>query len=297
MSPVEIVVIPRSSDIGGFQVQRALPTANKRMVGPFVFLDQMGPAMLGANNALDVAPHPHIGLATVTYLFEGEILHRDSIGSVQPILPGAVNWMTAGSGIVHSERTPHAKRNIEHCVFGLQAWIALPQAHEETPPAFAHHPANELPVVEGEGINARIVIGSLFGETAPVKTFQEMFYVDVSLAVNAKLQFPVEHEERAAYLVEGEVEIGGTPFVAPGLVVFRPGLAVTMFATSPVRVMLLGGDAMDGPRFIWWNFVSSSRDRIEQAKEDWRNDRFAHVPGESERIPLPGEQWPEVNYP
>lgn len=294
---IEIAVIPRSSDIGGFQVQRALPTAKKRMVGPFVFLDQMGPAMLGANNALDVAPHPHIGLATVTYLFDGEILHRDSIGSVQSILPGAVNWMTAGSGVVHSERTPPEKRNVQHRVFGLQMWVALPQADEESAPTFVHHSANELPVVEHEGVSARVVIGSLFGETAPVKTFQEMIYVDVALAAEAKLPFPARHEERAAYLVEGEIEIGGTTFVAPNLVVFKTGVAVTMCAKSSVRMTLLGGDAMDGPRFIWWNFVSSSRERIEQAKEDWRQGRFDRVPGESERIPLPGEQWPEVDYP
>lgn len=294
---IEIAVVPRSSDIGGFEVQRALPTAKKRIVGPFVFLDQMGPAVLGANNALDVAPHPHIGLATVTYLLDGEILHRDSLGSVQTILPGAVNWMTAGSGIVHSERTPPGKRNIDHKVFGIQTWVALPQAQEETAPAFVHHAADELPVVSGEGINARLVIGSLFGETAPVKTFQEMFYADVSLDANASLQLAAEHEERAAYLVAGNIEIGNMSFSAPQLIVFKPGSVVTLRATSSARLTLLGGEAMDGPRFIWWNFVSSSRERIEQAKDDWRNNRFASVPGEKERIPLPGEQWPEVDYP
>lgn len=294
---VDVTVIPRSSDIGGFQVQRALPTAKRRMVGPFVFLDQMGPATLGRGKALDVAPHPHIGLATVTYLFDGEILHRDSVGSVQSILPGAVNWMTAGSGVVHSERTPAGLRDAAHNLFGIQSWIALPRAHEETAPAFVHHAADMLPVIQDDGVQLRLIVGSLFGKTAPVKTFQQMFYADATLNKGAQLQLAAEHEERAVYLVEGEIEIDRLQYLAPRLVVFKPGASITLRAATSARIMLLGGDAMDGHRFVWWNFVSSSRERIEQAKEDWRQLRFTNVPGEHTRIPLPGESPPPVDYP
>src|SRR5690606_7796358 len=287
---VEVVVVPRTSDLGdGFMVQRALPSAQRRMVGPFVFLDQMGPAVLGAGHGLDVRPHPHIGLATVTYLFTGEILHRDSLGSVQPIRPGEVNWMTAGRGIVHSERTPPSLRPVEASLFGIQAWVALPQRDEETEPAFNHHGIADLPLLEAEGKRLRLIAGSLYGARSPVKTHSEMFYADVQLDAAARLQLPAEHEERAAYIVDGTLEVQGSGrFDAGRLVVFKTGDPVILRAgESPGRLMLLGGEPMDGPRFIWWNFVSSSRERIEQAKADWKANRFEAVPGETERIPLP----------
>lgn len=295
---VDVVVVPRSSDLGsGFIVQRALPSAARRMVGPFVFFDQMGPTVLAAGNGLDVLPHPHIGLATVTYLFDGEILHRDSLGSVQAIRPGAVNWMTAGSGIVHSERTSPELRNIEKSLFGIQVWVALPEAHEETAPTFMHHPEDALPVIEGDGARARLIVGSLFGERAPVQTFSEMFYADATLDAGAALVLSGEHEERAVYVVEGSVQIGHATFETGRLIVFKPGVTITLRAPTGARAMLLGGAAMESHRHVWWNFVSSSRDRIEQAKADWRAGRFAAVPGESEFIPLPDNNPPAVKYP
>lgn len=297
---VEVVVVPRTSDLGdGFMVQRALPSAQRRMVGPFVFLDQMGPAVLGAGHGLDVRPHPHIGLATVTYLFTGEILHRDSLGSVQPIRPGEVNWMTAGHGIVHSERTPPPLRPVQTSLFGIQAWVALPQRDEKTDPAFNHHGIADLPLLEAEGKRVRLIAGSLYGARSPVKTHSEMFYADVQLDAAARLQLPAEHEERAAYIVDGTLEVQGSGrFDAGRLVVFKTGDPVILRAgESPVRLMLLGGEPMDGPRFIWWNFVSSSRERIEQAKADWKANRFEAVPGETERIPLPEKKRAPVNYP
>lgn len=267
------------------------------MVGPFVFFDQMGPAILAAGNGLDVRPHPHIGLATVTYLFSGEILHRDSLGSVQAIRPGAVNWMTAGSGIVHSERTPAELRAVEKNLFGIQVWVALPEAHEETAPTFTHHAEAALPVIEGEGAHVRLIVGSLFGERAPVETFSEMFYADAKLEAGAALELTAEHEERAVYIVAGSVQTGHATIDAGRLVVFKPGETVTLRAPVAARVMLLGGAAMESRRHVWWNFVSSSRDRIEQAKDDWRAGRFAPVPDESEFIPLPHGNPPPVRYP
>jgi hypothetical protein len=296
---IEIVVIPRHSDLGGgFTVQRALPSARKRMVGPFVFFDQMGPTVLTRGRGLDVRPHPHIGLATVTYMFTGEILHRDSLGSVQPIRPGEVNWMTAGSGIVHSERTPPELRDIDAPAFGIQSWVALPRQHEETKPSFAHHSSAELPVIEANGAKIRLIAGSLYGERAPVQTFSEMFYADVTLETNAALALPSTDEERAVYPIAGAVLIGHATFEPGKLVVLKPGRAVTVTAsTAPARLMLMGGAPMDGPRHVWWNFVSSSRERIEQAKADWRGGRFATIPGETEFIPLPGPDPTPVNYP
>jgi redox-sensitive bicupin YhaK (pirin superfamily) len=299
---LDIVIAPRTSEIvKGFSVRRALPSSRRRMVGPFVFLDQMGPEILRADRALDVAPHPHIGLATVTYLFDGEILHRDSLGVVQPIRPGDVNWMSAGKGIAHSERTPDALRATGQRMFGLQSWVALPMRHEESDPAFAHHGVGELPMIEGEGKLVRLIAGSLYGERSPVATLSEMFYADASLAHGARLEITTEHDERAAYIVEGSAEIEGEDGVyADGqLLVFKPGAHATLRSAgaAPLRVMLLGGAPMDGPRHIWWNFVSSSRERIEQAKEEWRTGRFTAIPGESELIPLPGEGPVVAKYP
>lgn len=296
---VEVVILPRSSDLGdGFNVHRALPSAQRRMVGPFVFFDQMGPVILADGEGLDVRPHPHIGLATVTYLFDGELMHRDSLGNVQPIRPAAVNWMVAGSGIVHSERTPAELREAGSPLFGIQSWVALPQRYEETAPAFAHYPEEALPLIEAEGAHVRLICGSLYGLRAPVKTLSEMFYADATLAPGASLQVPADHEERAVYIVEGSLQIGQGIVDAGKLVVFKPGSPVTLRALSTrARLMLLGGEPLDGPRYVWWNFVSSSRERMEQAKADWHAGRFAGVPGETEFIPLPGSEPPTVDYP
>lgn len=286
---LDIIIPGRARDlVGGFKVQRVLPYSQRRMVGPFIFLDQMGPEVLRSGVGLDVAPHPHIGLATVTYLFEGELLHRDSLGTEQMIRPGEVNWMTAGSGIVHSERTPLPLRQTGSQLFGLQSWVALPLRDEETEPTFAHHDAVELPIIEGEGKYVRLVAGKLFGSRSPVVTRSELFYADVQIEAGASLQLTSEHEDRAAYIVAGAINLAGHHgFNAGDLLVFKPGEAVSIRADSPARLMLLGGARLDGQRHIWWNFVSSSKERIEQAKEDWLNNKFAPVPGETEFIPLP----------
>ena len=284
---IETVIVPRARDLGGFSVRRALPSAQRQMVGPFIFFDQMGPAEFLLGSGLDVRPHPHIGLATVTYLFAGEIMHRDSLGTEQRIRPGDVNWMTAGRGIAHSERSPESERATGGNLFGIQAWVALPAMAEETAPTFAHHGKEALPVIAGEGKEVRLITGSLYGERSPVPTFTEMFYADARLDAGAKLPLPAEHEERAVYVTDGEVEVAGDRFAAGQLLVFRPGDRITLAATRPSRLLLLGGEPMDGPRHIWWNFVSSRQDRIEQAKADWRAGRFAAVPGETEFIPLP----------
>jgi redox-sensitive bicupin YhaK (pirin superfamily) len=284
---VETVIVPRSRDIGGFMVRRALPVAGRRTVGPFVFLDEMGPAGFGIGEGLDVRPHPHIGLATVTYLFDGAIVHRDSLGSLKTIEPGAVNWMSAGRGIAHSERTGAEQRRTGASLHGLQLWVALPRAHEEDEPFFASHGAAALPVVEDGGLSARVVVGSAFGATSPVAAHWDTLYVDARLAAGARLPVDAVAEERALYLVGGTVEIAGDRFEPGRLLVLRPGDAITVTAVTSARLVLLGGATLDGPRHVWWNFVSSSSERIEQAKADWKAGRFAAVPGESEFIPLP----------
>jgi redox-sensitive bicupin YhaK (pirin superfamily) len=286
-SPVELVIEPRARDLGGFEVRRVLPFAGRRMVGPFIFFDEMGPAAFAAGTGIDVRPHPHIGLATVTYLFEGEILHRDSLGFVQAIRPGAVNWMTAGKGIVHSERTGPEERMRQTRLHGIQSWVALPQAHEETEPAFHHHPADTLPEIAQDGAAMRLIAGAAYGRESPVQTFSEMFYLDARLRAGAALALPEEHAERAVYIVEGAVAIAGETYKAGRMVVFKDETPARVEAKADTRLMLLGGAAMDGPRHIWWNLVSSSKERIEQAKKDWQDKRFAPVPGETERIPLP----------
>jgi redox-sensitive bicupin YhaK (pirin superfamily) len=300
-SALETVVIPRTRDLGdNFEVRRALPTSQKRMVGPFVFLDQMGPHVFTAGHGLDVRPHPHIGLATVTYLFDGEIEHRDSVGSIQTIQPGAVNWMTAGSGIVHSERTGKALRQNGSSLEGLQCWVALPKKHEETDPGFVHVAANALPVIEGEGASAKIIAGSFFGKSSPVPTLSDLFYVDVQLAPQARLDVRAEYPEQAIYVVEGQLDLGRDGVFGAGqLLVLRANTAVTLrnSGTVTTRLMLLGGEPMDGSRYLVWNFVSSSIDRLEQAKEDWRLQRFAAVPGETEFIPLPDLPGKPIGYP
>jgi redox-sensitive bicupin YhaK (pirin superfamily) len=299
---IEAVVVPRTADLGdGFTVRRALPSAQRRMVGPFVFFDQMGPALLRPGTGLDVRPHPHIGLATVTYLFAGEILHRDSLGSVQSIRPGELNWMTAGRGIVHSERTPPELRGPGSEVFGIQAWVALPRTHEEAEPSFTHHGVQALPLLDDIGFEARLIVGSLGGARAPVEVHSDMFYADLALQDGGRFRFPREPVERAAYIVEGQVAVeraGDAPFTSEQLVVFAPGQEIVLEAVGgPARVMLVGGEPMDGPRHLWWNFVSSSSERIEQAKADWKAGRFPPVPDETEFIPLPEAPPRPVSYP
>jgi redox-sensitive bicupin YhaK (pirin superfamily) len=291
-------IVPATRDLGdGFKVRRALPSAKRRMVGPFVFLDEMGPAQLAPGEGLDVRPHPHIGLATVTYLFDGEILHQDSLGVRQPIRPGDVNWMVAGRGIVHSERTPQALRPAGPRAWGLQAWVALPERDEECAPGFAHHAQRDLPLVEADRTKLRVIAGSLLGLRSPVQTQSELFYADAELEPGAQLAVPPDHEERACYIAEGSVRVDGASFDRGRLLVFRPGGQVVIAALSRARLMLLGGEPL-GPRYIWWNFVSSSRERIEVAKEDWKTGRFGGVPGDPEFIPLPEDRKPPpVDYP
>ncbi|MGD9980006.1 MAG: pirin family protein [Hyphomonadaceae bacterium] len=285
---IQFTIEPKPRDLGdNFLVRRALPAIEKRMVGPFIFWDEFGPARFEAGKGLDVRPHPHINLATVTYLFEGEIFHRDTLGSAQAIRPGDVNWMNAGRGIAHSERTAPELRATGSPIAGIQSWAALPEAHEESEPFFKHHAGSELPVIEEGGKIVRVIAGALYGKTSPVQTYSEMFYADAQLSAGASLPLGAEHEERGLYLVSGEIEIAGERFEKGRLLIFRPGDAITILALSPARFMLLGGANL-GRRHLWWNFVSSRKERIEQAKEDWRAGRFGTVPGdETEFIPLP----------
>jgi redox-sensitive bicupin YhaK (pirin superfamily) len=285
---IDLMIVPRSVDLGGFEVRRALPHAKRRMVGPFIFFDHFGPAVFDAGHGIDVRPHPHIGLATVTFLFDGEIVHRDSLGTALPIRPGAVNWMTAGRGIVHSERTAPDHRSGGERLHGLQCWVALPAADEEIDASFAHHDQSELPIVAEDGKSVRIVAGSLYGKRSPVPTLSDTIFADATLAPGAVLPIDADTEERAIYIVAGEIDIAGDRFTAGRLLILRPGDRLTVTAASEARIVLVGGAAMDGPRHIWWNFVSSRKERIEQAKADWKLKRFDSVPGdESEFILLP----------
>ena len=278
---------PRLHDLGGFSVARVLPNAYLRSVGPFVFFDHIGPAILGGAQPIAVRPHPHIGLATVTYLWEGAMTHRDSLGSVQDIEPGDVNWMTAGSGIVHSERTPERLRGTDHPFHGLQTWVALPREYEEATPSFAHHAKSTLPLLESEGVTMTVVAGHAFGKRSPVEVLSPTLYVSLDMEAGATLRIPAEHAERALYPVRGDLELDGLPLLVNTLALLDAGTEPTLRASSPARVMLLGGEPLDGPRFVWWNFVSSDRTRIEQAKGLWKSGGFAQVPGETEFIPLP----------
>lgn len=281
------VIEPRARDLGGFEVRRLLPSAQCRTVGPFIFFDEVGPAVFPAGQGIDVRPHPHIGLATVTYLFEGEIMHRDSLGYSQAIRPGAVNWMTAGRGIVHSERTGDEERAREARIHGVQSWIALPLEQEEAAPGFYHHPADSLPVIEGAGHSMRLIAGTAFGQTAPVQVFSKMFYLDARIEAGAAVPLPADHDERAVYIVEGTVETAGRAFGPGRMVVFKRGAAAEITAQAASRVLLLGGETLAGKRHLWWNFVASSKERLERAKADWKAGRFPQVPGETEFIPLP----------
>ncbi len=293
---IQTLIVPRSRDLGSFAVRRALPSTQCRMVGPFIFFDQMGPSEFLLGQGMDVRPHPHIGLSTVTYLFDGEIMHRDSLGTELPIRPGELNWMTAGRGITHSERTGSDLRQTGSKLFGIQSWVALSGKDEETAPAFEHYEAEALPILTGEGKTVRLIAGEAFGIKSPVKTSSPMVYADVALEAGAVLPLDPTYDERAIYTVAGAIEIAGDGFGPGQLLVFRPGDRISVRATEAARFMVLGGEPMDGPRHLWWNFVSSRPERIEQAKEDWRQARFDTVPGETEFIPLP-ENPPPVRYP
>jgi len=284
---IELLIRSRAKSLGAFDVRRVLPASERQRVGPFIFFDHMGPATFSPGQGVAVRPHPHIGLATVTFLFEGVIQHRDSLGFDQAITPGAVNWMTAGRGIVHSERTPEKLREEGSKLHGLQVWLALPKEAEETSPAFVHHPARTLPQVVARGVKLTLVAGAAYGERSPAETASDAFYLAGELEAGAKLGLPDEHAERAVYVVEGEVELGGEPVSAGTMVVLRTGSSPELSAREASRVALVGGAALDGERHLWWNFVSSSRERLEKAKADWREGRFPPVPGDPEFIPLP----------
>jgi len=282
-------IVPRTADLGDqFFVRRALPSVRTRMVGPFIFFDHFGPAEFKAGKGLDVRPHPHIGLATVTYLFDGEIMHRDSLGTAAAIRPGEINLMTAGRGIVHSERTGAEKRVTGSPIHGLQMWAALPAAKEETEAGFAHHASGEFPMLNDSGKSVRVVIGSLYGKSSPVVTTSATIFADVALKAGGTIPLDAGHDERAIYLIDGEIDIAGDTFGAGQLLVFRAGDTVTVKAVRDSHFVIVGGEPMDGPRYIWWNFVSSRQERIEQAKADWKAGHFNKVPGdEIEFIPLP----------
>jgi redox-sensitive bicupin YhaK (pirin superfamily) len=287
--PIELLIQGRAHDLGGgFAVRRVLPSVKRRMVGPFIFLDHFGPMDVPPGGGMEVRPHPHIGLATVTYLFDGGIFHRDSLGFAQPIKPGDVNWMTAGRGIVHSERTEPEMRSTGFRMHGVQTWVALPKTHEETAPAFEHVEAARLPTWQERGVALRLIVGTYAGRTAPTTHFSPIFYVGGELSAGAKTVVSPEHAERALYVADGSVTIGDRALAVGDLAVLATGVAADLAAgANGAKVMLLGGATMDGPRHIWWNFVSSTKERIEQAKDDWRAGRFAMVPGDPEFIPLP----------
>lgn len=282
---VEVVITPRPRDLGGFSVRRVLPAPDRHMVGPFIFFDEMGPAVFPAGEGIDVRPHPHIGIATITYLFDGEIMHRDSLGYAQPIRPGAVNLMTAGRGIVHSERAG-SDRDVETSMHGIQSWIALPDGMEEIAPAFAHTPADRLPEVAADGVTLRLILGEAFGAASPVRTYSKTLYAEALMPAGERLVLPLEFTDRAVYVVSGSVTVDGEEYGTGVMTVFRTGAPVELVAAADTRLMLLGGEPV-GERTIWWNFVSSSKERIEQAKRDWREGRFDRIEGDDELIPLP----------
>ena len=287
MSAIEHLLKPHTRDLGDFAVSRLLPAAATQTVGPFIFVDHMGPVAMPPGEGADVRPHPHIGLATVTYLFEGEILHHDSLGSKQVIRPGDVNWMTAGKGIAHSERSPQSARDAGPRLHGIQTWVALPKEHENVEPSFHHHPAATLPKLERPGVRMTVIAGDAFGAEAPVKVFSRTLYVAIELEAGASLEIPAEHAERGIYPVDGTIALDGEVLPERHLAVLVPGQPVTLTAQVASRVMLLGGDPTDGHRFIFWNFVASTKEAIEAASQRGEDDQFPRVPGESDRIPLP----------
>lgn len=286
---VDLIISGRAHELGGVAIRRILPSSRRRMVGPFIFLDHIGPVALPPRRGLDVAPHPHIGLSTVTYLFEGELIHRDSLGCVQQIRPGAVNWMTAGRGIVHSERSSPEDRKIGPRLHGVQAWVALPADAAEAEPSFHHHPSEDLPLIEGDGAVARLIAGQAFDEASPVATASPLFYLDAIVAPGGEVPVPDDYPERAVYVVAGTIAVDGSRLEEGSLLILRDGEDGEVCAESHSRVMVLGGEPLEAARHIWWNFVAASRERIEQAKDDWRSGRFPEVPGEHGAIPLPGD--------
>ncbi len=286
---VEMVIIPRASDIGGFEVRRALPFRSRRMVGPFIFWDQMGPGEFLSGRGLDVRPHPHIGLSTITYLVEGSIDHKDSLGTDKRILPGDVNLMTAGRGITHSERTGEDVRLNPSRIFGIQSWVAQPKAHEEGQPAFTHAANAELPTFQDPGVAGRVILGEFQGVASPVATQWPTLYVDVALEAGSRLTIPATTEERALYATAGEIEIADTRYEPQQMLVLKPGQTVCVQARTSTRLMILGGATMDGPRYILWNFVSSSKERLQEAKREWQEGGFPTVVGDDgEPIAMPG---------
>ncbi|MEM6648860.1 MAG: pirin family protein [Pseudomonadota bacterium] len=288
---VQTLLIPRAVDLGEMEVRRALPSRKRQMVGPFIFFDQMGPATFGAGKGIDVRPHPHINLSTVTYLFDGEIEHRDSLGTHQTIQPGAVNLMTAGQGIVHSERTsPRLKQKGQH-LSGIQTWLALPEDVEEQTPTFTHYSADDLPTIEADGMKTRLIAGEAFGVKSPLTVASATLYGDVILEKGAAFSIDPLYEERAIYIISGSIIVAGNEYAPEQLLILRKGEAIDISATSNARLMIFGGDPMEGPRYIWWNFVSSRQERIELAKEEWATGRFDTVPGDEEEfIPLPEDK-------
>ena len=296
MSQIELTLTPTTHDLGQFEVRRVLPSKKRSMVGPFIFVDQFGPAQLDLGSGMDVRPHPHINLATGTWLFEGAIDHRDSLGSFSTIRPGQVNLMTAGSGIVHSERSPQAERDAGPRLYGMQTWLALPDGREEIDPAF--EAVSDLPVIEDGRAKAIVIMGELWGERAPVTTYADTIYAEIVLGAGGAIPLEDDADERAVMLVGGEASVDGYPLELYELAVLQPGRDMTLASRSGARVILLGGEAFQTERHAWWNFVSSSRERIQQAKEDWRARRFPEVPGDSEeRIPLPEGAPNTVTYP
>ena len=284
---IEKILAPKTTDLGEFSVRRVLPSAQQKMVGPFVFFDHMGPVDFQPGQGVSVRPHPHIGISTVTYLFEGEIMHRDSLGYEQPIQAGAVNWMTAGRGIVHSERSRPELVESGSRLHGIQSWVALPLEHEETEPAFTHYPADELPSRNSDGLDIRLIAGEILGLSSRVKTHSPLFYADVVASADSVCTLGAEYTERAVYPVAGDVEIDGGKIEINTMAVLAPGADVEITASSDSRYMLAGGEPLEGKRTVWWNFVSSRPERIEQAKQDWQAGNFEAVPGETEFIPLP----------
>ena len=286
VNPIELLIEPATKDLGEFTVRRALPDSRRQRVGPFIFFDHMGPANFPPGTGVNVRAHPHIGLATITYLFEGEILHRDSLGHVQPIRPGEINWMTAGKGIVHSEKVTQELLASGQRLHGLQTWVALPLEHEETEPRFEHYPAGGSPGVQLDGVDIRVVVGTAYGETSPVRTASTTLYVEAFLSAGSSLDLPAA-EELAVYVVDGAIELGEQTVKAGVMAVLADGTSASISASDSAHVMLCGGDSLKGERILWWNFVSSSRERLEQAKRDWRDGKFGEVPGETDFIPLP----------
>ncbi len=288
MSNVERIFAPHTHDVGGLLVGRVLPNVERRMVGPFIFLDHMGPAEMPAGQALDVRPHPHIGLSTLTYLFEGEIFHRDNLGNAVEIVPGEVNWMTAGRGIAHSERTSPTERKSAHRLHGLQFWVALPKADEEIAPEFWHYGPDSIPHFSHGDCELRLIAGEAYGKRSPVRTYSPLFYVDVRLPAGASIELPDAYADRALYVIDGSVDVDGAKAASRTMVVFNLGNSIAVTADTASHVVLLGGKPFPEPRHIWWNFVSSSKARIEQAKDDWKSGRFARIPGDDQEfIPLP----------